>query len=136
NCVREIVEKGKRIAALMLEGEPSAIDFRDGRFFLAVKGRSVGLFEVAGASAQQKDLPEDLRGPLMAISDVTVNVAAFPYGCHTCEVEVDPELGTLEIIRYVAVDDVGRAINPLIVDGQTHGGIAQGLGQALYEQCY
>ncbi len=58
-------------------------------------------------------------------------IAAFPYGCHVCEVEVDPELGTVEIVGYVAVDDVGRAVNPLIIDGQIHGGIAQGVGQAL-----
>jgi carbon-monoxide dehydrogenase large subunit len=59
----------------------------------------------------------------------------FPNGCHVCEVEVDSETGAVELVRYAAVDDVGRAINPLIVDGQTHGGIAQGVGQALWEQC-
>ena len=59
----------------------------------------------------------------------------FPNGCHICEVEVDPETGTVDIVRYSAVDDVGRAINPLIVDGQTHGGIVQGVGQAMWEQC-
>jgi carbon-monoxide dehydrogenase large subunit len=91
---------------------------------------------VAAAGGNLAGLPEDLRGPLSAVSDETVNVAAFPYGCHVCEVEVDPELGTLEIVRYVAVDDVGKAINPLIIDGQVHGAIVQGLGQALCEQCY
>jgi carbon-monoxide dehydrogenase large subunit len=100
-----------------------------------VNGRFATLKEVA-AAAQRADLPEDLRGPLAAVSDETVTVAAFPYGCHVCEVEVDPELGTLEIVRYSAVDDVGRAINPLIIDGQIHGAIAQGVGQALYEQCH
>jgi carbon-monoxide dehydrogenase large subunit len=136
NCSREIVEKGKRLAALMLECEPSGIVFNDGRFVRPVNGRSVTLKEVAAAHAKLPGLPDDLRGPLAAISDETVNVAAFPYGCHVCEVEVDPELGTVEIVRYVAVDDVGKAINPLIIDGQLHGAIVQGLGQALCEQCY
>jgi carbon-monoxide dehydrogenase large subunit len=140
NSVRQIVEKGTRLAALMLDCEPSEIRFQDGRFVMDGKmsgtGRSVGLLEVAGAGARRSDLPEDLRGPLAAFSDETVNVASFPYGCHVCEVEIDPELGTLEIVGYVAVDDVGRAVNPLIIDGQIHGGIAQGVGQALYEQCF
>ena len=62
--------------------------------------------------------------------------AAYPFGSHVCEVEIDPDLGTLEIIKYSAVDDVGRAVNPMIIDGQTHGGIVQGVGQALLEQCF
>jgi len=64
-----------------------------------------------------------------------VNLASFPYGCHVCEVEVDPDTGFTEIVRYSAVDDVGRAVNPLILHGQTHGAIVQGVGQALWEQC-
>ena len=136
NSVKQIIEKGKRLAALMLDCEPSEIGFKDGRFILESKGRSVGIFEVAGAGARLPDLPEDLRGPLTAFSDETVNTAAFPYGCHVCEVEIDPELGAVEIVRYAAVDDCGRAVNPLIVDGQIHGGIAQGVGQALLERCH
>jgi carbon-monoxide dehydrogenase large subunit len=65
-----------------------------------------------------------------------VNDASFPYGCHVCEVEIDPELGTWKIVQHTGVDDVGRAINPMIVHGQTHGGMAQGIGQALLEQCF
>src|SRR5262249_39680001 len=136
SCVKQIVEKGTRLAALMLECEPSEGRFSNGRFTGEAKGRSVSLFEVAGARAQLQELPEDLRGPLWAFSDETVNVAAFPYGCHVCEVEVDPDLGTVEIVRYAAVDDVGRAVNPLIIEGQIHGGIVQGVGQALYERCH
>jgi carbon-monoxide dehydrogenase large subunit len=94
------------------------------------------LFEVAAAATQLSDLPDDLRGPLAAFSDETFHVASFPYGCHVCEVEVDPALGTLEIVKYSAVDDVGRAVNPMIIHGQVHGGIAQGVGQALLEQCH
>ena len=80
-------------------------------------------------------LPEELRGPLAGIGEVTSQVASFPHGFHVCEVEIDPETGAVEIVRYAAVDDVGRAVNPLILHGQTHGGIAQGAGQALFEQC-
>jgi carbon-monoxide dehydrogenase large subunit len=135
NSVKQIIEKGTRLAALMLDCEPSEIRFGDGRFAVTGSERSVSLAQVAAAGSRP-DLPEDLRGPLAAVSDETVNIAAFPYGCHVCEVEVDPEVGTVEIVGYVAVDDVGRAVNPLIVDGQIHGGIAQGVGQALYERCY
>ncbi len=78
------------------------------------------------------DLPEDLRGPLAAICDETIHEAAFPFGTHVCEVEIDPDLGTLELIKYSAVDDVGRAVNPMIIDGQTHGGIVQGVGQRCW----
>jgi carbon-monoxide dehydrogenase large subunit len=98
--------------------------------------RSVGLFEVAVAARERNDLPDDLRGALAAVGDETVNAAGFPYGCHVCEVEVDPDTGTVEIVRHCAVDDVGRAVNPMIIHGQTHGGIAQGVGQALLEHCF
>ena len=84
---------------------------------------------------QRNDLPEELRGKLGAISDETIPDASFPYGCHVCEVEVDPATGVVRIERYTAVDDVGRAVNPMIVHGQVHGGIVQGVGQALCEQC-
>jgi carbon-monoxide dehydrogenase large subunit len=96
-----------------------------------VKGtdRSVGIFEVA-AVAQQQD--EHLDG----IGDETVNIAAFPYGCHVCEVEIDPDTGVVSVVKYAAVDDVGRAVNPMIVHGQVHGGIAHGIGQALLERVW
>ncbi len=136
NASRQIIERGTRIAALMLECEPSEIQFKDGRFIVDGTDRSVSLFDVAGAAQQRTDLSDELRGPLAAFSDETIDVASFPYGCHVCEVEIDPELGTVEVVRYAAVDDVGRAVNPLIIHGQIHGGIAQGVGQALLEQCY
>ncbi len=135
NAAKEIIAKGKRIAARLLESDPSVIQFGHGTF-RAEGTRSIGLFEVAAAAQQLKDLPDDLRGPLVAFSDESFNEASFPYGCHVCEVEIDPALGTLEIVKYSAVDDVGRAVNPMIIHGQVHGGIAQGVGQALWEQCY
>jgi carbon-monoxide dehydrogenase large subunit len=132
----QIVEKGTRIAARLLGCEPGDIEYRGGRFTLKRDGRSLGLFEAAAAAERNADLPEELRGPLAAVSDETIGVAAFPYGCHVCEVEVDAETGVVRIVRHSAVDDVGRAVNPMIIDGQVHGGIAQGAGQALMEKAH
>ncbi len=128
----EIIAKGKRIAALMAKADPAQVTFEKGHFHAA--GQSLSLFDVARAASERNDLPDDLRAPLYAMSDETVNEAAFPYGAHVCEVEIDPALGTVEIARYSTVDDVGRAVNPMIIHGQTHGGIAQGVGQALMEE--
>ncbi|HKB25557.1 MAG TPA: xanthine dehydrogenase family protein molybdopterin-binding subunit [Methylomirabilota bacterium] len=130
----QVVEKGRRLAAWLLEAAEPDIEFSKRRF--AVKGtdRSVDLFEAA-AAALRRDAPEDLRGPLAGVSDETVSVPSFPYGCAVCEVEVDPETGVVEVVRYTSVDDCGRAVNPMILHGQTHGGIAAGVGQALWEQC-
>ena len=130
----EIVAKARRIAGLMLKCDPEAIACHAGRF-TSPDDRSVDLFQAAQAAAERNDLPDDLRAPLFAFCDETVNEAAFPYGSHVCEVEVDPALGTVSIVRYTTVDDVGRAVNPMIIHGQTHGGIAQGAGQALMEHC-
>src|SRR5580658_2037763 len=129
-----VVEKGKKIAAHMLETAEDDIAFAGGRFTVKGTDRSVGIFDVA-AAANGKDVPEDLRGPLAATSDETIKQLGFPYGAHVCEVEIDPQTGNLDLVRYTAVDDVGRAINPMVVDGQTHGGAAQGIGQALWECC-
>jgi len=80
-------------------------------------------------------LPEDLKTGLAVVADNEMHDPVFPNGCATCEVEIDPDTGGLKLTRYASVDDVGRCINPLIVHGQTHGAIAQGVGQALWEQC-
>ncbi|HUG36383.1 MAG TPA: molybdopterin cofactor-binding domain-containing protein, partial [Candidatus Limnocylindrales bacterium] len=130
----EIVEKGRRIAAWLLEAAAADIELSRGRF--AVKGtdRSVGLFEAA-AAVLRPEAPEAVRGPLAGTSDETMSIPSFPFGSAVCEVEVDPETGVVEVVRYTSVDDVGRAVNPLILHGQTHGGIAAGVGQALWELC-
>jgi carbon-monoxide dehydrogenase large subunit len=131
----QIVDKGRRVAAWLLEAAEADVEFSGGRF--AVKGtdRGVGLFEAASA-ALRPDAPEALRGPLAGASEETMSVPSYPYGCAVCEVEVDGETGSVEIVRYTTVDDVGRAVNPLILHGQTHGGIAAGVGQALWELCH
>jgi aerobic carbon-monoxide dehydrogenase large subunit len=134
NASNAIIEKGLRIAGHQLEAAVDDIEFSDGAFRVKGTDRAIGLFEAARVAATRTDLPEELRGRLAAESDETVNLAAFPYGCHVCEVEIDPETGVVEIARYTAVDDVGRAINPMIVHGQVHGGIVQGVGQALWEE--
>lgn len=135
NASRLILEKAQRIASHVLEVAVGDLEFANGRFTVAGTDRSLGLFEIARVALERGDLPEELRGKLDAISDETIPEASFPYGCHVCEVEVDPDTGVTRIVRYTAVDDVGRAVNPMIVHGQVHGGIVQGVGQAMGEQC-
>ena len=130
----QIVEKGRRLTARLLEAAEADIELAEGRFRVKGTDRSVDLFEAAGA-ALRPDAPDAVRGPLAGIGDETMSVPSYPYGCAVCEVEVDAETGVVEIVRYTTVDDVGRAVNPLILHGQTHGGIAAGVGQALGEQC-
>ena len=132
----DIIKKGARVAEQLLETAVSDIEFKSGRFTVKGTNHSVSLFEVARAAVERAELPQDLQGPLAAACDETVLLASFPYGCHVCEVEVDPETGVTKVVNYAAVDDVGRAVNPLIIHGQVHGGIAQGVGQALFEHCH
>jgi carbon-monoxide dehydrogenase large subunit len=127
----EIIEKGRAVAAVMLQAAVPDIEFADGRFTVAGSTQSIGLFEVAAAS----HMTAPTSGPLRATADITTMLPTFPNGCHVCEVEIDADTGTVLIARYAAVDDVGRIINPMLVDGQTHGGIAHGVGQALLEDC-
>jgi carbon-monoxide dehydrogenase large subunit len=133
-ATQTIVQKARLIAAEVLEASAADLVFAEGRFTVQGTDHSISLFEVADAALHRADLPAELKGPLAAEHDETVKAAGFPYGCAACEVEVDPETGNVEIVRYAAVDDVGRAINPLILEGQAHGGIAQGVGQALLEE--
>jgi carbon-monoxide dehydrogenase large subunit len=139
NAANGVIERSRQIAAHMLKVEPKDVEFANGSFKAKGTGpsssRVIGLFEVARAAQELNDLDDALRGPLAAQSDVSFTDAGYPYGCATCEVEVDPSTGAVEIVRYCATDDVGRAINPMILHGQTHGGIAQGVGQAMWEQC-
>ena len=114
---------------------PDRIAFKDGRFVRARDQPHFDLLELAEEAARQA-LPDDLAGGLAVVTDNEMHDPVFPNGCAICEVEIDPETGAVEITRYASVDDVGRCINPLIVHGQTHGAIAQGVGQALWEQCY
>jgi carbon-monoxide dehydrogenase large subunit len=96
-------------------------------------GRSKSFGEIAFAAFMVTGLPQGMEGGLEASTFYDPPDCTFPFGTHVCMVEIDPETGRVQILRYVAVDDVGNVINPMIVDGQLHGGIAQGIGQALYE---
>jgi carbon-monoxide dehydrogenase large subunit len=135
HATNEIIAKGSRIAAYLLDCREADVAFADGAFRRIGSNRSVDLFEVAAAAISDRNLPEELRGSLQATGDVDSRVSSFPYGCHVAEVEIDPDTGRVTLARYTAIDDVGCAVNPMIVEGQTHGGIAQGVGEALMERC-
>ncbi|HEY1795172.1 MAG TPA: xanthine dehydrogenase family protein molybdopterin-binding subunit [Stellaceae bacterium] len=130
----QVVDKGRRIAAAMLEVSEADIEFVGPRFVVKGTDRSIGLFETA-AAAQRDAVPPELRGPLGGMADQVMSIPSYAYTSAVCEVEVDPETGVVEIIGYVSVDDCGRAVNPMLIHGQSHGGIAQGIGQALSEEC-
>jgi len=136
----ELIGKGKEIAALVMGAAPENVTFIDGRFGSRATNRSFDFFELAQAlatgPAAQLELPEHLQGGLAVVTDNEMHDPVFPNGTAICEVEIDPDTGAMQITRYASVDDVGRCINPLIVHGQTHGAIAQGVGQAMSEQIY
>ena len=129
------IERAKRIAEEVLEVSVPDLEYVDGCVRVAGTDKSIDLFTLQREAEKLTNLPEDLQGGLSVIQDNEMHTPVFPNGCHVCEVELDEDTGTVEIVRYSTVDDVGRAINPLIVDGQTHGGIVQGVGQAMWEQC-
>ena len=129
----ELIAKGKRIAAHLLATTPDRVEFNEGRFAARETNRSFDFLELA-QELTRHTLPDDLAGGLAVVADNEMHDPVFPNGCAICEIEIDPDTGALTITRYASVDDVGRCINPLIVDGQTHGAIAQGIGQALWEQ--
>ncbi len=131
---RKVVEKARTIAAHQLEAAEEDLEFEDGEF--SVRGapdRSMGIQEVAGAAYLAHDIPAGMEPGLEATTFYDPENFTFPFGTHVAVVEVRPDTGEVEVERYVAVDDVGNQINPKIVEGQVHGGVAQGVGQALYE---
>ncbi|HWI25706.1 MAG TPA: xanthine dehydrogenase family protein molybdopterin-binding subunit [Stellaceae bacterium] len=124
-AVELVIEKGRRAASHLLEAAEADIDYARGEFRIPGTDRAVSLLEVAAKSAAGGE-------PLDTKTRIEVP-QSFPNGCHVCEVEIDPETGVTAIERYVAVDDCGVALDPVMVEGQVHGGVAQGIGQALYE---
>jgi carbon-monoxide dehydrogenase large subunit len=130
----DLIAKAKRIAAVVLDTTPAEIEFKEGRFGTPRSNRTFDFLELA-KEAVRHNLPQDLK-QLAVTKDNEMHVPVFPNGCAVCELEVDPETGRVEITSYTSVDDVGRCINPLIVDGQTHGSIAHGVGEALTERFY
>jgi carbon-monoxide dehydrogenase large subunit len=128
-----IIERGKRVAAAHLEADVADVAFENGTFSIAGTDRRVSLPEVARLSYRMKaaELGDELG--LAAKLMVAPDLPTFPNGCHVCEVEIDPESGAWHVVRYSVVDDVGRVVNPMLVEGQIHGGVVQGLGQILGE---
>jgi carbon-monoxide dehydrogenase large subunit len=134
-AAEKVAAKAKAIVAHQLEADPADIELRDGKW--QVKGspdKGMSLAEVAGQAYIPLNLPEDMEPGLEEISFYDPGNFVFPFGAHACIVDLDPETGKVRVERYVAVDDCGPAINPLLIDGQVHGGVAQAIGQALYEQ--
>jgi aerobic carbon-monoxide dehydrogenase large subunit len=131
----DLIAKGKEIAAIVMGVAPNIVSFDDGRFSSRDTNLTFDFLELAGEAARHK-LPEALKDGLAVVTDNEMHEPVFPNGTAICEVEIDPDTGAVEITRYACIDDVGRCINPLIVHGQTHGAIAQGVGQAMWEQVY
>lgn len=129
---RLVIEKGKRAAAHMLEASEADIEFADGAFTIAGTDRSIDIMELAKKLHDGK-VPDGVPDTLDVDHTSEPVPSAFPNGCHVAEVEVDPETGVVQIVRYSAVNDFGTVINPMLVAGQLHGGVVQGIGQALME---
>ena len=131
----DVINKGKKIAAHVLEASEADIEFDDGRFTIAGTDRRMTLFEVAAAAADPSRRPAGVESGLNGTSGFTPPASTYPNGCHIAEVEVDPETGHVQVQSYTIVDDFGTVLNPMMLQGQVHGGIGQGLGQALLERC-
>jgi carbon-monoxide dehydrogenase large subunit len=129
----KVVEAGRQIAAHVLEAAAADIEFDRGRFVISGTDRSIGLMELAAKIHSGLSLPPELPQSLDVADIYDGPPSAFPNGCHIAEVEVDPDTGVVEVVKYTFVNDFGVVINPLLVDGQAHGGIVQGIGQALLE---
>jgi carbon-monoxide dehydrogenase large subunit len=127
-------ERGRRIAAHLLEAAPADVVLRAGRFVVSGTDRGVSLAQVARAAYQPRQLPPGFESGFSETASFAPPAVTFPNGCQVCEVEVDPDTGDVRIVRHTVVDDVGRMVNPLLVKGQIHGGVVQGLGQGLFEE--
>jgi len=130
----KIIAKGRKIAAHLMEASVEDIEFKDGSFHVAGTDKSKTLTDISMAAYVPHNYPiEELEPGLDETAFYDPKNFTFPGGCHICEVEIDPEVGTTQVVNFVAVDDLGRVINPMIVEGQVQGGVAQGIGQALLE---
>jgi aerobic carbon-monoxide dehydrogenase large subunit len=130
----QVIAKGREIAGFVLEAAAADIVFAQGRFVIAGTDRAIGLLDLAARLHQGLKLPPELPQSLDVSLATNSPPSAFPNGCHIAEVEVDPETGRVAVVRYAMVNDFGTLLNPLLVEGQAHGGIVQGIGQALFER--
>jgi aerobic carbon-monoxide dehydrogenase large subunit len=136
-AANKVADKAKAIAAHELEADPADIELRDGRFI--VRGspdKGITLAEAAGSAYVPENLPDGMEPGLDETSFYDPENFVFPFGAHACVVDVDAGTGKVDIVRYVAVDDCGPAINPLLIDGQVHGGVTHAIGQALFERIH
>jgi aerobic carbon-monoxide dehydrogenase large subunit len=134
-AIRRIIDKGKKIAAHRLEAAEADIEFVDGAYVIAGTDKRIGITEVAQAALNPLLLPAGFEPGFDEKAHYLPAAHTFPNGCHVCEVEIDPDTGVVTVLRYVVVDDFGNVVNPLLLAGQIHGGVAQGIGQALIEGC-
>jgi aerobic carbon-monoxide dehydrogenase large subunit len=134
-AAEKVIEKARRVAAHLLEADEGDVEFADGTFSVkGSPGTGKTIQELALATFASHDFPEGMEPNLNADSVFDPDNFSFPHGTHLCAVEVDTETGRVDVLRYVCVDDVGKVVNPMIVEGQVHGGLAQGIAQALYEE--
>ncbi|MGW5050924.1 xanthine dehydrogenase family protein molybdopterin-binding subunit [Actinokineospora sp. NPDC004072] len=133
-AAEKVVAKARRIAAHLLECAEDDVDFADGRFTVRGTDKAMGMADLAFAVFSAHDLPEGMEPSLDAEATFDPENFSFPHGTHLCAAEVDTETGAVKLRKYVCVDDVGKVVNPLIVEGQVHGGLAQGIAQALFEE--
>ncbi|HUL59133.1 MAG TPA: xanthine dehydrogenase family protein molybdopterin-binding subunit [Anaeromyxobacteraceae bacterium] len=133
NATQKVIDKAKKIAAHLLEASPGDVEFKDGKFTVAGTDRAKTFGEVALTAYVPHNYPPGLEPGLEENAFYDPKNFTYPAGCHICEVEIDPDTGQVQVVAFTAVDDVGRVINPMIVEGQVHGGLAQGIGQALLE---
>jgi carbon-monoxide dehydrogenase large subunit len=132
-AVEKITAKAKTLAAHLLQVGEDDVNFADGIFSSPKTNRTLTMPDVARAAADPAKLPKDMEGGLVATSVYRADVENYPNGCHVCEVEIDRDTGVVEIARYTVVDDVGTVLNPMLLHGQIHGGVVQGVGQVLME---
>ncbi len=133
DAIAKVVEQGKLAASHVLEASPSDIEFANGRFTIAGTDRWIGVIELAAKLREGFKLPDDAPKSLDVKLASEPVPSAFPNGCHVAEVEIDPETGVVEVVKYTSVNDFGTLLNPLLVEGQMHGGLVQGIGQVLME---
>src|SRR5690349_24257872 len=130
----KIIAKAKKIAAHLMEASADDVEFDKGTFRVAGTDKTKAWGEIALTAYVPHNYPiEELEPGLEETAYYDPKNFTFPGGCHVCEVEIDPDTGEVDVVNFVAVDDVGRVINPMIVEGQVQGGVAQGIGQALLE---
>jgi carbon-monoxide dehydrogenase large subunit len=131
----KLVEKGRQIAAHLFEAAAADVEFADGVYRVAGTDRRLGIEAVARAAFNPAQQPPGIEPGFAEAGHFAPATPTFPNGCHVCEVEIEPETGRVHILRYLVVDDFGTVINPLLLQGQVQGGVAQGIGQALFEHC-